>query len=178
MPRYDDNTRVFATSRMTQRFNDPGSGANHLTSANSVMPYRDELFGPEFATSIFISEPVHNLIHREVLEPDGTSFKSHRAPEENATEFLSSTDNWFRPTMLKTGPDGALYIADMYRLVIEHQEWIPNDVKKRLDLRAGHDRGRIYRGFPLAAEFRRTPRLDQLDPSGLVAAPGSPNGWH
>ena len=52
------------------RFNDPGA-ANHVTSANSPTPYRDDLFGPEFATSLFVSEPVHNLVHRMVLEPDG-----------------------------------------------------------------------------------------------------------
>src|SRR5262249_13075044 len=140
-------------------------------------PYRDDLFGPDFATSIFISEPVHNLIHLEVLQSDGVSFTSHRASDEKDSEFLASEDNWFRPTMLKTGPDGALYIADMYRLVIEHPEWIPDDVKNRLDLRAGHDKGRIYRVYPAGAQLRKIPRLDQLDTSGLVAALDSPNGW-
>ena len=136
--------------------------ANHVTSGNSPTPYRDDLFGPEFATSIFISEPVHNLIHREVLEPDGVTFKSHRAEGEEESEFVASTDNWFRPTMLKTGPDGALYIADMYRLVIEHPEWIPDDVKHHLDLRAGHDKGRIYRVYPVGSQLRPVPRLDRL----------------
>jgi glucose/arabinose dehydrogenase len=53
----------------------------------------------------------YNLIHREVLEPDGVSFKSHRAAGEQTNEFLSSTDDWFRPVYVKTGPDGALYVA-------------------------------------------------------------------
>src|SRR5205814_7353965 len=77
----------------------------------------------------------------------------------------------------KTGPDGALYVADMYRLVLEHPQWIPNDLKSRLDLRAGADKGRIYRVFPANATLRKTPRLDQLDAAGLVAALDSPNGW-
>jgi len=173
---YSDSTRCFPSSRTLQRFNDP-SQANHVTSGNSPTPYRDELFGPEFATSVFISEPVHNLVHREVLEPDGVTFKSHRAPDETGTEFLRSSDNWFRPTMLKTGPDGALYIADMYRLVIEHPEWIPPAIQQRLDLRAGADIGRIYRVYPEGATLRKIPRLDKLDTVGLVAAMDSPNGW-
>jgi putative membrane-bound dehydrogenase-like protein len=173
---YENATRVFPVARLLQRFNDIGA-IGHVTSANSATPYRDDLFGPDFASSVFISEPVYNLVHREVLEPDGVSFTSHRAPDEKDSEFLASEDNWFRPTMLKTGPDGALYIADMYRLVIEHPEWIPEDVKNRLDLRAGHDKGRIYRVYPTGAQLRKIPRLDRLDNDGLVRALESPNGW-
>jgi putative membrane-bound dehydrogenase-like protein len=176
MPNYRDYTRVYPASRLAQRFNDPGT-ANHLTSANSTTPYRDELFGPDFATSYFVSEPVHNLVHREVLEPDGVSFSSHRASGEENTEFLASTDNWFRPTMTKTGPDGALYIADIYRQVIEHPEWIPLDFQRSVNLRAGEDMGRIYRVYPAGATLRKVPRLDQLDPSSLAGALESPNGW-
>ncbi len=137
-----------------------------MTSANSPTPYRDELFGPWFATSLFVSEPVHNLVHRMVLEPDGVSFRGRRGPNESGREFLASSDNWFRPTMLKTGPDGALWIADMYRYVIEHPEWIPDDWEKRLDLRAGSEQGRIYRVYPVDKKPRPIPRLDRLDTPG------------
>src|SRR4029077_18144322 len=101
---YKDSQRVFAISQTIERFNDP-HGAEHVTSGNTPTPYRDEVFGPEFATSVFTSEPVHNCVHREVLEPDGVTFKSRRAEGEEKSEFVASTDNWFRPTMLKTGPD-------------------------------------------------------------------------
>ena len=79
--------------------------------------------------------------------------------------------------MIKTGPDGALWIADMYRAVIEHPEWIPTDWEKRLDLRAGSDKGRIYRVYPVDKKPRPIPRLDKLDTAGLVAALDSPSGW-
>ena len=148
-----------------------------MTSANSPTPYRDDLFGPHFATSLFVSEPVHNLVHRMVLEPDGATYRGVRAPGEADREFLASTDNWFRPTQLKTGPDGALWVADMYRAVIEHPEWIPADVQKTIDLRAGSQEGRIYRVFPVDRRPRPIPRLDRLDTAGLVAALDSPNGW-
>ena len=79
--------------------------------------------------------------------------------------------------MLKTGPDGALWIADMYRAVIEHPEWIPDDWEKRLDLRAGSEDGRIYRVYPVDRRPRAIPRLDRLGDGGIVAALDSPSGW-
>ncbi|MEY2410254.1 MAG: hypothetical protein QOF48_2924 [Verrucomicrobiota bacterium] len=173
---YPDSTRLHPASRTRQRFNDHHQ-LGHVTSGNSAMPYRDELFGPDYASSVFISDPVHNLVHREVLESGGVTFTSHRADEETNREFLASTDLWFRPTMLKTGPDGALYIADMYRLVIEHPEWIPRSMQHRLDLRAGSDKGRIYRVLPEGAALRKIPNLSKLDVAGLVSSLESPNGW-
>jgi putative membrane-bound dehydrogenase-like protein len=168
--------RVYPISRTLPRFNDPG-GANHFTSACSVIVYRDELFGPAFAGNSFVSEPVHNLVHREIMRPRGVTFTSQRAADERKSEFLASSDNWCRPTTIQTGPDGALWVVDMYRQVIEHPEWIPKDWQKRLDLRAGHDKGRIYRVYPMGRRPRSIPRLDRLDTTGLVAALDSPSGW-
>ncbi|HZV07176.1 MAG TPA: PVC-type heme-binding CxxCH protein [Gemmataceae bacterium] len=167
---------VFPVSRTLPRFNDP-EAFNHFTSACSVIVYRDELFGRAFLASTFVSEPVHNLIHREIITPKGVLFTSRRASDEQDSEFLASSDNWFRPTTIQTGPDGALWVADMYRAVIEHPEWIPADWQRRIDLRAGADKGRIYRVYPVGAKPRKIPRLDRLDTSGLVAALDSPNGW-
>ncbi len=167
---------VFPASKLAARFND-FDHAGRITSANSVCVYRDDLFGPAFAGNSFVSEPVHNLVHREVMEPHGVTFRSERAADERASEFLASTDNWFRPTKLRTGPDGALWVADMYREVIEHPEWIPPAAVKKLDLRAGHDKGRVYRVFPAGVRPRPIPRLDRLDAAGLVAALDSPSGW-
>jgi putative membrane-bound dehydrogenase-like protein len=173
---YPEPTRVFPVSTPLVRFNQPQS-LNHVTSACSATPYRDDLFGPDFATSVFICEPVHNVVHREVLVADGVSFASRRADDERESEFLASADHWFRPTMLKTGPDGALYIADMYRFVLEHPQWIAPETQARLDLRAGEDKGRIYRVFPEKNPPRAIPDLTKLDPAGLVAALDSPSGW-
>ncbi|MEO8496079.1 MAG: PVC-type heme-binding CxxCH protein, partial [Planctomycetota bacterium] len=177
---------IFPASRTLTRFNDFDK-ADRFTSACSPMIYRDELLGsgqrsavsgqPEEVTQAFICEPVHNLVHREVVRRDGVTFASQRAEDEQDSEFLASSDNWFRPTMVRTGPDGALWISDMYRLVIEHPEWIPAAWQEKLDLRSGHDMGRIYRVFPTAASPRPITRLDQLDTQALVAALDSPNGW-
>ena len=173
---YEDPTRVFPASAPVERPNQPWS-LNYVTSACSPSPYRDALFGPDFETSVFISEPVHNVVHREVLERDGAGFRSHRAAGEEQTEFLASTDPWFRPTMLKTGPDGALYVADFYRFVLEHPEWISPETQARLDLRAGADRGRIYRVVPIGKERRKVRDLAQLEGAQLAKAMDSPSGW-
>jgi putative membrane-bound dehydrogenase-like protein len=172
----EPDTRLYPISRTLPRFNDP-SASNRVTSANSPTPYRDELFGPSFASSLFVSEPVHNLVHRMVLEPEGVSFRGRRADDESSREFLASSDNWFRPTMLKTGPDGALWVSDMDRAVIEHPEWIPDDWEQKLDLRAGSNQGRLFRVYPVDVDPRPFARLDSLDVMGLVNELGSPNGW-
>lgn len=176
VPEIPGAARVYPISRTLPRFNDPQT-ANHFTSACSPMIYRDELFGPAFYGNAFISEPVHDLVHREILSPKGVTFTGRRAEDEHESEFWASSDNWTRPTTIQTGPDGALWIADMYRYVIEHPEWIPVEWQKKLDLRAGADKGRIYRVYPVDMKPRAIPRLDRLDTAGLVAALDSPSGW-
>jgi putative membrane-bound dehydrogenase-like protein len=167
---------VYPISKPLPRFND-SARLNHLTSACSAIIYRDDLFGPEFYGNSFVSEPVHNLIHREIVKPKGVTFTSRRADDEKESEFLASTDNWFRPATIAVGPDGALWIADMYRYVIEHPEWIPQDWQKKLDLRAGHDKGRIYRVYPKDKKPRGIVRMDTLKTRELAAALESPSGW-
>lgn len=167
---------VFAIGEGLQRFNEVGH-RDHVTAANSATPYRDVLFPGDYQRSVFVSEPVHNVIHREVLSRQGVSFDSQRADSEKNREFLASRDPWFRPTSMRTGPDGALYFADMYRLVIEHPEWIPEDVAAALDLGSGRDRGRLYRVFPKGRPPRAIPAIGHESSTELVARLSSENGW-
>ena len=138
---------VFPTSQTLARFNDFGS-ANRFTSACSTSIYRDDNLGAAYYGNAFTCEPVHNLVSRLVLEREGVGFRGYRAEEERESEFLASSDNWTRPVMVRTGPDGAVYVADMYRQVIEHPEWIPAEYQRKLALQAGNDLGRIYRIIP------------------------------
>lgn len=148
-----------------------------MGGACSGMIYRDSLLGPEFAGNAFVCDPVTNLVHRRKLISDGVSFQSSRADDEAAQEFFASTDPWTRPTMAQAGPDGALYVVDMYRLYIEHPQWIHPSVLARADLRAGFDRGRIYRVFPRSERPRKMVALDRLKTAKLVEALDSPSPW-
>lgn len=156
----------------------PLSGpAGRATAACGMGFYRDELLGKEFTGNSFTCEPVNQLVHRMVLKPNGATFTSECVPDEAETEFLTSTDNWFRPVEARTAPDGSLWIVDMYRYVIEHSRWIPQNVQDELDVFAGNNLGRIYRILPKSAKPRPWPRLDKMDTDQLVAAIDSPNGW-
>ena len=135
---------VFPISKTLERFNDHGR-ANRFTSACSAMIYRDSLLGEEFAGDAFVCEPVHNLVSRRILSEKDGVFTARRSANEKSSEFLASSDSWFRPVMIRTGPDGALWVADMYRFVIEHPEWIPPAWQNKLNLQAGNKMGRIYR---------------------------------
>ena len=157
------NAPIFAASKTLSRFNDWHT-ADCFTSACSPIVYRDNYLGEDYVGNAVVCEPVHNLVHREVMRPDGFSFRSTRSDDEQDSELLASTDNWFRPVMVRTGPDGGLWIADFYRFVIEHPEWIPRDWQRKLDVRAGHDRGRIYR---IVRKDKSTTPLPKLALSGF-----------
>lgn len=167
---------VYPVSRTLERFNDYHT-ANRFTSACSAIVFRDSWWGGEFTENCFVSEPVHNLIHREIMFLDRGIWKSRRDESESHSEFLASRDNWFRPTQIRTGPDGALWIADMYRLVIEHPQWIPIEWQEKLDLRAGAGLGRIWRVYPQKTGLRQIPRMDRMDSRELVRMLESANGW-
>jgi putative membrane-bound dehydrogenase-like protein len=149
--------------------------AGRVTSACGIGVYRDDLI-PGLRGDVLTCEPVNLLVTRLKLTPKGSTFSGRRADDEQQSEFLASTDTWFRPVQVRTGPDGALWVADMYRFVIEHPRWIPPEDLKNLDVRAGHDRGRIYRIRPANAKPTPLPRLDNLDMAGLVAALDTSNG--
>jgi putative membrane-bound dehydrogenase-like protein len=152
---------------------------NHFSSACGIAIYRGETFPEEYRGNSFVCEPVANLVHRDVLEPQGATFRARRA--EKDSDFLASSDHWFRPVYAATGPDGALYLADMYRYVIEHPQYIPEDIQQILDVTAGRDRGRIwrvvYRKDPAAPRAPLAPDLEREPSARLVSLLEHPNGW-
>ena len=166
---------VFPISQELPRFNELWT-LNRFTASCGLDVYRDDLFGMDFAHSYFVCEPAYNLVHRSVLFPKGTTFFSRRAPQEQSSEFLASTDVWFRPVQARTGPDGGLWIVDMYRLIIEHPEYIPQRWHSQLDFLAGRGMGRIYRVLPNDVSARPIRPISRLPVPDLVRLLDSPNG--
>ncbi|MGV3609207.1 MAG: PVC-type heme-binding CxxCH protein [Planctomycetaceae bacterium] len=170
------NPQVFSAKPPEKRFHN-FQESGRFTSACSAMIYRDDLlFSGEHA---FTCEPFHNLVQHNVLTPEGVSFHAARDPAEADREFLASEDRWCRPVMAITGPDGALWIVDMYRFMIEHPEWLPPAGKEELRpyYREGDDKGRIYRIYPTGKKPAGIVRLDKLSPAELVGKLSSTNGW-
>jgi putative membrane-bound dehydrogenase-like protein len=175
LARGTDPNRVFPISRTLERFNEPQS-ANHLTSGCGPEIYRDLLLGADLAGNAFVCEPVHNLVRRAVLRPEGLIRGAWRAADEQDREFLASTDNWFRPVEVRTGPDGALWVVDMNRFVIEHPRWIPPERLAQLDVRAGAGTGRIWRVVPAGIDAIPLRDYTLMEPSELAPLLDSANG--
>ena len=156
-----------------QREND----SNYFSGGCGGRIYRAALFPEEYHGNFFYCEPSLNIVHRCVLTRDGAGYKARRAPKEQQSEFLASTDQWFRPMNLRIGPDGAMYIVDMYREIIEDYSAIPRFLQQQYGVIKGNDRGRIWRLAPANALRKPLPDLTQWTTEQLVTATGSPNAW-
>lgn len=158
-----------------------GRASGYFTGATGVTIYRGDAYGDDFAGDAFIADCGSNLIHRKKLRraPDGILLVGERAADEQKSEFLASTDNWFRPVQFFNAPDGCLWVVDMYRETIEHPWSIPLNLKQHLDLDSGRERGRLWRiaprGFKVPASRLR---LAETDTAVLVKLVGHANAWH
>ncbi len=148
-----------------------------ITSACSPLVYLADLLPKEYQGNTFICDPANNLVHRDILVPKGATYVAQRADAD--CEFLASTDNWFRPVHTTIGPDGAIYVADFYREVIETPLSLPEDMKKVLPLKS-QDRGRIWRIRPAAEKetglFPR-PAMGKADSLELASKLAERNIW-
>ncbi len=165
---------VYPVTENPQHIHD--SQVGQFTSSCGLSVYTGANLPPDFQNNSFTCEPVHNLVHRDILKPKGGTYVASRAYEKS--EFLASTDSWFRPVFTVTGPDGALYIADYYRHSVEHPEFVPPEMLKDLDFQSKHQKGRIWRIVHESSRKRARPSLDRASDTQLVAALADPNHWY
>ena len=167
---HGESARLFPISEAETRPNHPEQ-AGHFTAASGMLFIPEGSFHPSLDNCVLSMDVVANLVHRDLITPNGPIFKGSRHADELDHDFIASTDKHFRPTDIEFGPDGALYLLDMQRDVIEHPDYIPDNVRKELDLRAGDDRGRIYRIVPSGKKLaRQAPSLSSENPWSMETA--------
>ncbi len=148
----------------------------YYTAACSVAVQEHGAWPDDYRDTIFITEPILDIIHFEKLIPEGPTFLGEVTIKDR--EWLRSMDHWFCPIDVSFGPDGALYVLDFYTPVVAH-----NDTRGPLHSKSGasvrpdreHYFGRIYRIQHEAAKGFAIPDLSKADVAGLVAAFDHPN---
>ncbi len=171
-------TRLRVAGQVPGPIEGGGRASGYFTGVSGIAIYTGDALPAAFQGNAFIGEVANNLVHRRVIAPDGVGVVARKADDEPHSEFVASKDIWFRPVQLANGPDGALYIVDMYREVIEHPWSLPDDIRDKLDLHSGRERGRIWRVVPDGFVARKPPRLSTATTAELVALLEHPNGWH
>jgi len=170
-----DTGRVYPISPRPQTFN--RERTDFYNALCGLTLYRGDRLGPDYVGNAFVGESLTSLVHRRVVTPQGASFVSRRAEPDR--EFLASTDSWFHPVYLTTGPDGSLYVVDFYRRWVEHPAFVAEKLRGGIDWQHGTGHGRIWRISRRAAADPppAAPRLSQLPLASLVQTLQSTNGW-
>ena len=148
-----------------------------FTAANSPWVYRGDLL-PEFYGDAFVAEPAANFVRRNLLTAENGTIQGRNAYDQK--EFIASTDERFRPVGFSTGPDGALYIVDFYRGVLQHRISLTSYLRKQSEDRKLADPqhlGRIYRVVPLDRPAPRAPAPAALTAAQWVERLSHPNSW-
>ena len=149
-----------------------------LTAACSPAFYRADAMGEGFRNSVFVCEPAGNLVKRLVVrEDDGVPRAENAYPDR---EFLASSDERFRPVGALVGPDGALYVLDMYRGVIQHRTYMTPYLRaqvKQRNLETPLSGGRVFRIAAANAVPAARPKLSRATDAELVSLLSHPDGW-
>ncbi|MGH9371365.1 MAG: DUF7133 domain-containing protein, partial [Vicinamibacterales bacterium] len=149
-----------------------------FTAACAPTVYRGDRLPGDLYGNVFVAEPTANLVSRIIVTDDGTTLRARKAYEH--AEFLTSTDERFRPVNLSSGPDGTLYIVDMYRGIIQHHAYITEYLRdqilaRKLEQPTGF--GRIYRVVHDTTRRDGAPGLAGATATQLVETLSHPNGW-
>lgn len=150
-----------------------------FTSACAPTVYRSTLFPEEYLGNVFVLENAGNLIKRNVVTEKGVFLEAH--DPNPGREFMASTDERFRPVHATVGPDGGLYIADMYQGIVQHGSYMTPYLKEQTLKRSldspGH-MGRIWSVVPKGFNSKEAPKLSQASISDLVNHLSHEDGWH
>lgn len=187
---HEKATRLFSITKNMQDFRSSEHEVGHVTSACGNSIYNGGIFPEEYNRIAFMCDPARNVVHADRLSVNGATFTASRIFENR--EFMGSTESWFRPVNTTIGPDGALYVVDMYRKLVEHPAFIPHSgiltkeggyqtqvgIILESDFYEGQDRGRIYRIVPDNYQpDNKKPAIDDRSPEQWIAQLDHPNYW-
>ena len=153
-----------------------------FTAAGGQTIFRGDKLGESMMGQYFIPEPVGRLVRRSIITEEKGYRKLINPLKSQKKEFIASTDPNFRPVNTFTGPDGCLYIIDMYRGVIQESKWVRpgsylHEEILRKKLHKNIQRGRIYRISKDGVKPDNIPRFDSFSNDQLINALAHPNGW-
>ena len=156
----------------------PDGRLSSYTAVSSPTVYRGDRLPSDLRGNVFVVDPAANVVSRIIIHDDGTKLVARKAYEH--TEFLTSTDERFRPVYLSNAPDGTLYLVDMYHGIIQHRDYITEYLRdqilsRKLEAPLGH--GRIYRIVHDTTRRAPKPSLSRQSSAGLVLLLSHPSGW-
>lgn len=154
-----------------------GRVSGYFTSATGLTIYKGNNYDRKWNGTAFVADAGSNLIHVKQISRIGNHVSAARPSGLENKEFIASTDNWFRPVQFENGPDGCIYLADMYRETIEHPWSLPPGIKNFLDLNSGKDHGRIYRIKPKISTSQKTSITGRLTNGELIELLAEKNYW-
>jgi mono/diheme cytochrome c family protein/glucose/arabinose dehydrogenase len=149
-----------------------------FTAAAAPTVFRGDRLPPDVYGHVFVAEPSGNLVSRIVVSDDGRTLRGRKAYDR--AEFITSTDERFRPVYLSSAPDGTLYVVDMYRGIIQHRGYITEYLRDQIlsrKLEQPIGLGRIYRVVHETTRRDRRPALSSAPAARLVDTLSHPNGW-
>ena len=148
------------------------------TAACAPTVYRGDRLPSDLYGNVFVAEPTANVVSRFILGDDGKTLRARKAYDR--AEFLSSTDERFRPVYLSNAPDGTLYVVDLYRGIIQHHTYITEYLRGQIDSRSLEQPiglGRIYRVVHESTVRDRTTLPAKVPTTRLAGLLSHPSGW-
>src|SRR5205823_1512584 len=150
----------------------------HFTSACAPTVFRGDRLPADLYGNVLVAEPAANLVSRIVVSDDGSTLRGKKAYARS--EFITSSDERFRPVYLSSAPDGTLYVADIYRGIIQHRGFITEYLRDQIlsrSLEQPIGLGRIWRVVHDSTRRGPNPSFARASTQALVAALSHPNGW-
>ena len=157
----------------------PDDSSITIQGVGSPVIYRGDNLPKDLYGDAFITDSTTNLVHRYKIVDDGTG-RLHAVDAYRKGEILASSDERFRPVNMLGGPDGTLYVVDMYRGVVQETvywtDYLRDYIKTR-ELERPVKHGRLWRIVHETTRPAPRPRLSSASPAELVQALSHRNGW-